>query len=281
MTIIRTLLLLPLALGLLPAASITMSISAPGEQATFITTALTEDFNSLSTGNRTTSYIGTIGTYQLTTTSAFAILAANQFGGANGSRYMSIGAQSGTTGSVFLQLNADYNYFGFWWSAGDAKNGLSLYDGNQFLARISTADIVAKLTPKTGTVQAVNGNFYNNALYFGNPNNTTQNTGEPYAYVSLVTAGTTFNRIVFDNSSFLSTGFENDNHSVYFGSVTVPGTSVFISTTQTAVPEPGTSVILTVGLLLVGFARLRRPAKLGNETICENPSRPGSPPRHL
>jgi len=258
MSTIRAIALLPLILGLLPAGTITMSISAPSDQATFIATAITETFNSLSTGNRTTSYTGTIGTYQLTTTSAFAVLAANQFGGANGTRYISIGAQSGTTGSVMLQLNADYNYFGFWWSAGDANNGLTLYDGNLLLGRITTADVLARLTPKTGTVQAVNGNFYNNALYYGNPNNTTQNTGEPYAYISLVASGTTFNRIVFDNSSSLSTGFENDNHSVYFGSVSLPGSSVIISTTQTNVPEPGSAALLTVGLLLAGLARFRR-----------------------
>ena len=118
------------------------------------------------------------------------------------------------------------------------------------LARISTTNILARLTPKTRSVQAVNGNFYNNALYFGNPNNTPHYSGEPYAHVSLVASGTIYNRSVFDNSSSLGTGFANDNHSAYFGSVTVPGAIVFISTTQAAIPEPGTSAILTVGLLL-------------------------------
>lgn len=121
LSFIRTFSLLLQALVLLPAASRTMSIAAPGEQATFINTALTEDFHSLSIGNRMTTCAGTIGVYPLTTASALAILVANQFGG-----FMCIGAQSGTAGSVFLQLNADYDCFGFWRSAGTLKNGLSL-----------------------------------------------------------------------------------------------------------------------------------------------------------
>jgi hypothetical protein len=242
----------------LPGASISMSISAPGEQATFIGGALTETFNSPALGVRTTNYDSAIGLYELNASSALAILAANQYGGANGSNYASLGVQSGTSGPVNLQLNANYTYFGFWWSAGDGNNGLSLYNGNQLLARISTSDITAKLSPRTGQVQAVNGNFYNNSLYYGNPNDTSLNTSEAYAYVSLIATGVTFNRIVFDNSGSLGSGFESDNHSVYFGSVSVPGTSVFISATPTSVPEPAAFALCGVALIALGLARRRQ-----------------------
>jgi hypothetical protein len=258
MQTVRIVLLLSVSVALLPGASISLSISAPGEQATFVGSALTETFNSPALGIRTTSFNAAIGVYQLNTNSALAILAANQYGGANGSNYVSLGAQSATYTPVSLQLNASYNYFGFWWSAGDRNNGLSLYDGDQFLARISTADITNRLSPTTGQVQAVNGSFYNNSLFYGNPNDLTQNTGEPYAYVSLIATGVTFNRIVFDNSGTTGTGFESDNHSVYFGSISVPGTSVLISYTPTAVPEPATFALCGAALLALGYTRRRR-----------------------
>jgi hypothetical protein len=250
---------LPIALILfttgLSAATVQMSLSAPGSQATFIGLAITETFNTPTTGIKTADYISSIGTYQLNTASAFSIINANQFGGANGTRYMSFGAQSSTTGAINLNLNANYNYFGFWWSAGDGNNGLTLYSGSQILGRITTADIINKLSPRTGQVQAVDGNFYNNSAYYGNPNNPTQNTGEPYAYVSLLVSGATFNRIVFDNSGQTGSGFESDNHSVFFGNVLLPGSSVIIST-NTLIPEPSTYSL--VGLGLLGVATLRR-----------------------
>jgi hypothetical protein len=261
-----------IALAALPAllplpvecATIAVYISAPTTQTTFVSGASTETFNSLTNGLRTTNYTsplvgGDNATYQLTTTSAFMIQNADQYGGASGSKYMTFGAQSNTSGAITVKFNAQYNYFGFWWSAGDANNGVSFYLGTTFLGRFSTADIMTVLSPSTGTVKAINGTVYNNSQYYGNPNGSNQNTGEPYAYVSIVTNGITFDKIIMDNSGTTGTGFESDNHSVYNGQVVVPGTAVVVKSVPPVAPEPGTAVMMAlgVGLLLAGRRALR------------------------
>lgn len=243
------------------AATISAYISAPGTQTTFVGGATTVNFNGLTNGIRTTPYASSIGTYQLTATSAFMIQAADQFGGASNSKYMTFGAQSGTSGAIRIDLNSTYNYFGFWWSAGDANNGVSFYLQGALLGRFSTADILAVLTPTTGTVRAINGTVYNNSQYYGNPNNG-QNTGEPYAYVSVITNGIMFDRVLMDNSGTIGTGFESDNHSVYFGTVTVPGTAVIVRS-PTEVPEPETISLVAIGgaLLFVGRMAIGRKSR--------------------
>jgi len=107
------------------AQSLLAYISAPDVQSSSQagnTGAETETFNSLPLGNQSTPYVSAIGTYQFSSTAQGAILAADQFGGANGSQYMSFGAQSGTSAPITITLNGNYNYFGFWFSAGDANN---------------------------------------------------------------------------------------------------------------------------------------------------------------
>ena len=260
-----------IALAALPAllpqpvecATISVYISAPGTQTTFVGGATTETFNGATTGLHNTNYASAIGTYQLISTSEFTIQTADQYGGANNSKYMTFGAQSGTSGPITIQMSQSYNYFGFWWSAGDANNGVSFYLGTTFLARFSTADILSVLSPTTGTVKAINGTVYNNSQYYGNPNSTNQNTGEPYAYVSVITNGILFNKIIMDNSGTIGTGFESDNHSVYNGTVTVPGSAVVVKAVPPAAPEPGTAVMMAlgVGLLLAGRRALRGRAR--------------------
>lgn len=232
------------------AATISFYISAPGTQSTFVGGALTTTFNSLAPGNRTTNYTSLIGTYQLSAAAPFNIQNANQYGGAGGSRYMTFGAQSGTSAPITLQLNNDYAYFGFWWSAGDANNGLSFYDDTTFLMRFDTGTITSLLSPTTGTVTAIDNTVYANSSYYGNPNySPRQNMAEPYAYVHVLASGLTFNRIVFDNTGLTSSGFESDNHSVTTNPVTMIGSAVLVDIVS--IPEPGTSALLGIGLVLV------------------------------
>ncbi len=126
------------------------------------------------------------------------VLAADQYGGANGTQYVSVGAQAGGAGSLTLQLNGPADYFGMWWSAIDSQNTLSFYNGATLIQTFNSANLPAF-----------------SAGYYGNPNPPLgRNTGEPYAYINFnATGGDTFDRIVFSNIQ--STGFESDNHSIH------------------------------------------------------------------
>ncbi len=213
-------------------------------------------------GIQSAPYASAIGTYQFSSTSHFAALAADQYGGANGSHYVSLGAQSHSTAPVTLQLNTPATYFGFWWSAGDANNGLSFYYNNTLLARLSTGDIVHLLTANNGVVTAVNGSTYAKGSYYGNPNNHLD-TGEPFAYVDIFAQNTGFNRIVFDNSGTTASGFETDNHSIYLGAAEPNGASVFVENVPAVAvlvsPEPATALTGLAALCVAVLLRRKRP----------------------
>ncbi len=236
------------------AASIDVYLSAPGQQSTFVGSALTETFDGYSTGNKNTPLQSVIGIYQLTPTSQINISNANQYGGANGTRFMAFGAQSGTGGAITLDLDAHHTYFGFWWSAGDPFNGITLYHNDLELARVSTSEITSLLAG--ATVTAIDGSVYDTALYRGNPN-TGENVSQNYAYVSIVVQGAAFNRIQFDNGGLTTSGFESDNHSIYFGNVTVPGDAVWVGEIQgipdVVIPEPAASMLVAAGLAMLAL----------------------------
>ncbi len=246
------------------AQSIQFYIAAPGSETSAyqsVVGASTENFNSLPTGNDTTAYSSSIGTFQFSPTTPLNVSTADQFGGAAGTgKYIALGSQSGTTAPVTINLTTAANYLGFWWSAGDANNGISFYDGNTLLYRFSASQITSFLTPTSGTTTAANGTVYNNSSYYGNPNAAFlgQNSSEAYAYIDIVTTGVTFDKIVLDNSGTTGTGFESDNYTVYNGTVTLPGDSLI--TSVAVVPEPWRAVNLTIILVLflVAMQRLIR-----------------------
>lgn len=233
-------------------ASIGVYLSQPGVQSTFVDAALTETFDGLATGNYSSPLVSAIGTYQLSPSAQLHVGNADQYGGAHGTQYISLGAQSGTSDPVTLALGQHYNYFGFWWSAGDPLNGITFYHEGIELARFSTADITNLLSGST--VTAIDGSVYDTAQYKGNPN-TGQNSHENYAYVNIILNGASFNSVKMDNSGSTGSGFETDNHSVYLGNVKVPGASVLVTEiNQVAdhnVPEPATAGFLTAGLVFL------------------------------
>jgi len=244
------------ALNRASAQSLVAYISAPDTQSSFLqgtSGSDTETFNSLPQGDQSTPYVSAIGTFQFSSTAQAAILPADEYGGANGTQYMAFGAQSGTSAPITINLNGSYNYFGFWFSAGDANNGITLYSNGTEFARFSTQDILNLLSQSQ--VTAINGTTYNSSAYLGNPNNG-EDSGEPFAYVDIVTNGVTFNTVVLDNSGTTGTGFESDNDTVYVGTVTVPGTDVFV-TDLAIVPEPSHYAEL-LGLLVLGLVGGRR-----------------------
>lgn len=238
----------------LPAESISVYLSAPSAQSTFVVGATTETWNEATPGTYQT-YAGAIGNYGVSGQDSFVIQAADLFGGANGSQYMTFGAQSGNANPVKLVLTSPATYFGFWWSAGDANNGLSFYDGSTLVGRFSTATILSLL--QATTVTAVDGAVYQSSTYFGNPNNTSEDPAEPFAYVNFLDTGGDITSIVFDNSGSTGSGFENDNHSVYNGVVPVAPSAVFVSTVV-ATPEPATWALWLGGLGVLAGLRRRR-----------------------
>ena len=239
-------------------ATLSVYLTPPAAQASQVAGVTTENFNSLPLGIDTTVYNSTIGTFEFTSTNKVDVLAADQYGGANGSDYIALGAQSSSSAPVTVKLNGLECYFGFWWSAGDANNGISFYNGNNLLVRYSTADILKLLTPKTGTVTALDGvTQYTNSQFYGNPNNTSQDAGEPFAYVNFVASGVSFNKLVLDNSGTTSTGFEMDNFSILAAAPTIPTTHVLVEQVA-ATPEPSTAPTVTAFLIAMAmFVRAR------------------------
>ena len=259
-------LLAALAAATLPAltgaASLDVYLSAPGNQTTYIAGAKTETFNSLPLGRQSTPFNSAIGTYQFNSSSRFASLNADQYGGANGSRYVSLGVQSGSAMPVTLELTKAATYFGFWWSAGDPNNGLSFYYNDTLLTRLTTANIITILNANHGVVTALDGAQYARASYYGNPNNRLD-ANEPFAYVNIFAQNTGFNKIVFDNSGQLGSGFETDNHSVFTGAASPTPPSVFVESVPAIrvafTPEPNT--VALAGLSAFGLAFLLRRRK--------------------
>jgi hypothetical protein len=224
-------LLMSLAALQISQAAIVYSFEAAGVQQTTVANTTSISFDLLGTGSLG-SYNTTIGSYG----SGGTIVNGNAYGGANQTRYIAVGAQSGTT-SFTLSFFGDLDYFGFNWQAADSKNEVRFYN-NGALVQTFTSSILSSLSP----------------AYNGNPNNG-QNKGEKYAFVNFSTTnGTVFDQVVFYNNG-TSTGFETDNHTVK--NSRIPGSEV-------ATPEPSTYALCGIALLTVGFYRRRKatPAKM-------------------
>ncbi|MEO0486396.1 MAG: PEP-CTERM sorting domain-containing protein [Pseudomonadota bacterium] len=229
---------LALAFGVLStsmaqAATVTITIGAPGEQAvssTFNATGLVvEDFDSAPQGGLS-NYAGAIGTYSSGTVSN-----ANRFGGADESAFI-------TTGSpTTLSLTNSATYFGFWWSAGNAGNTLSFFSGATEIFAFDTNDVVDFL----------NNNASNASAYYGNPNPgfAGQNGGEAYAYINF------FSDTSFDAIQFTGGGFESDNHTVATSYSNTPGVDI------SPVPVPASLPLLGGAMIgMVAWSRRRRRA---------------------
>ena len=236
---------------------INVYLSAPKTTTTIFSDTTVETFESLTTGTYSSSYTSTIGTYQLSNTSKMAIIADNQYGSGTG-KYMSFGAQSGTSGPITLIFNAPQSYFGFSWNAGDSNNGLSFYRGNELLGSYSTATILAKLSGTT--VTAIDGSVYNSSQYKGQPV-TGQNSSQPYAFINIMDTNGAFDRVVFTNNNTTGTGYETDNHTIRTTAPTADNSFVAVgSASAPAVPEAGTVTLLGLGLSAMGMLATRRKA---------------------
>jgi hypothetical protein len=200
-------------------ASIIITAEAPGVQATTMPGTITEDFDSLTPGPLG-AFVSPIGTYS----SGAEVVGPNEFGGADQTNYVAVGAQSGTT-SYTLTFDSPQSYFGLYWSAGDANNELEFFDGGTMVGDFTTATALGPLS----------------SAYLGNPNNG-DDSGEKFAFLNFnsTSPSTDFTSVEFINDS-LGTGFESDNHTIL-----------------AATPEPSEYGLVLGSIALVGILIRRR-----------------------
>ncbi len=173
-------------------------------------------------------------------TGALTRSAANQYGGAGGADYPVVSG----FGSYHLALSATglpgVNLLGFWLSALDYGNLLTLSTASGATTNLSAAtllqDINATATP---------------AAYYGNPTAPFrgQDSGEAFAYVELQDTTGFFTGVDFINQA--NTGFESSDHAAGYAA---PASLQVV----TQVPEPASLGLVGVALLGVGLVRLRR-----------------------
>ncbi|MBN3952202.1 MAG: hypothetical protein HWQ38_39305 [Nostoc sp. NMS7] len=217
------------------ATSFTVSIENAGvqnAQSSNLVNAHVQTFDAQTTGYSTAGFQSNDGTTNVGSYKTTLIQNADQYGGAGGTgKYFDVNANiSGQTVST-LNLATAQSYFGLWWSAGDANNVLTFLSQNKVVQTITTADVVSYI-----------GKLANKASYYGNPNSTNQNTGEPYAFINFYDVAGTFDQVQFSNIG--GTGFESDNHTVATSYKSITGNVV-----TKAVPESSS----LLGVLVIGF----------------------------
>lgn len=208
--------------------------------------AFTEDFNSLPLGS-IDGYVSPTTGVTYNAASSGNVQANDQYGGDNEGNYLGIAANTSTT----LTLANPAEYFGFYFTAGDANNRIQILSGGVVILDFSTQTLIDLLPRGAGnTVTALDGNNYFTDDYYGQPV-TGNNGNEPYAYLHFAgTGGTTFDEIIL--SQTVSAIFENDNHSILDVGPSIPLSFVAVQ----SVPELGTSWLSIIAF--AGFLGIRR-----------------------
>jgi hypothetical protein len=222
--------------GLVPAAvpGLNFYLGAPNVQNTDLSGTDVMTFNSATVGACPSTWQAdggtTIGTI---TTTGCNVEAAGDFGGAvEGADGNPITRESGTGTnyasvpggeSITLTLVAPRNYIGFWWSAGDPNNILTLYSGGTggtVVGEFTTATVVEFLNDGVGSVSSIGGTSYETCNYWGNPRvsaspcpGTTSTPSESFAYIHLFGVnGLQFDTVRLSHGG--GGGFEFDNLAV-------------------------------------------------------------------
>ena len=202
-----------------------------------------ETFESWQRGNFRGSYTNSFGTYTATKGKG-KINKANRWGGSGGSgQYLFIPGGGNEMSLDFLQ---PVGYFGFWWSAGDARNRLSVTTRSQ-VVEFTTSDILNS--------PALTAAHYGNPSW-GNPASPAQFDvkWEPFAFVNLF-ADSNLDEII--SIKFYGSNFESDNHTIVRDIVKPSGTA-FASFGTTAVPAPSGIALLAMALAVVSVCRRAR-----------------------
>lgn len=253
----------------LASADIDLYVSAPGIQTAEASgisgTISTETFNALPAGALTSPYAANNGgTY--TNSGGVDVSANNQYGGNGEGNYLTVNGSGATETITFA---SGINYFGMFWTAGDATNRLSFYDaGNALIASYITGDLITLLPNNdTTTIGAVNGEDYYTGNYYGQPVNGLDpeavpssqahgpNASEPYAYLHFLSSTADIYTVVIEKVPG-GGNFESDNHSVSANASVTPTAEVVL--VQSAIPEPGTCLLFGAGAALLLLRRQRR-----------------------
>lgn len=206
-----------------------ISILAPGVQTPAGISTYYENFDTVTTnsGSLTTNFNGSsiTGTY----TGDFSIMAADAFGGANGSHFIST---TGSNGAYTLSLSKPVNYFGLWFSALDAGNSLNFYKGNALVDSFTPADFVALVGACPASTNP----------YCGNPNNHLD-AAEQFAFLNFYDSTGTFDKVIFNQNTTGGAQFESDNQTV--ANLSAPPTG----SDPGVVPEPASLFLFGTGFL--------------------------------
>jgi hypothetical protein len=228
-------------------AAVIFTVGTVGQQESTVCTNCAETFNDETLGSATsiglefgdTGITGTISTTGVPSGYRMAVKAADQYGGANGSRYLEGPLNPYLTSTMTLNLSQSVNYLGLWLSAIDGYNQITLYSGSTVVGTYTSTGQIRPAINATG----------NASSYLGNPNTAFlgQDNEEQFAYLNFTGTGGT----MFDSIQFVQTeqhrGFELDNISV--AKLTTPDP-------PTETPEPVTSAAIAGGLiLLAGLGR--------------------------
>jgi len=187
------------------AAGIIVSIEAPEVQ----TTQLPEtsdyyvvDFDSQSTG--TDGFSKTNGTTTYTYSSDLEIKNANQWGGAEGSKFITQEVLESIR-SYTINVNEDQKYFGFWWSAGDPYNKITFKKDGVAVAEFKTQDLVNFINSSDVTNT---DSFYGNPAFEGGGGH----ENEPFSFVNIFFKQGSYDEIVVATLTAGGSAFESDNH---------------------------------------------------------------------
>src|SRR5690606_9676715 len=138
----------------------------------------TETFSEQTISSSATISSSIIGAY----TGDFDVKGNDQYGGHEEGNYFSVAAGDTAT----LTFNTDVNYFGLYFTAGNAGNTFEVVKGGQTILSFNTAELLGLL--EGPTIAAINGTVYDTQDYYGQPG-TNSNGAEPYAYLHIVASG--------------------------------------------------------------------------------------------
>lgn len=254
-------------------AGISVTYESPGATTSSLSHTVIYDFNTNATGVQSTPWLYAINssnqvnldwmTNNLSVTNGVTnaslgsysnlnVKTADKYGGAPSITNNAVDTKynavvSGNT--MTFTLNAPAQYFGIWWSAGDAGNTLKFLNNGTNVLTFTTANVISALAGAT-----------NKAAFYGNPTTQflAQNPAEPYAFLNFFAdSNTSFTEIQLTETGAT---FESDNWTLrdpYYGAYTnedpnnLPGTLV-------AAPEPSSWMLLSLGALAVVIVTQRR-----------------------